>query len=317
VNVAPGVSYESTFAAGVPGLVGTIALGLLDNQGGIVEALSTGGIIETPAGSGVYAATRTSPGGEGQYTLLWSLDGTTAPEQVSIDELVVSATTTSGGGGGGTDPGPPVPSGPTTAPTAADVRAHSLVNFDEFGYPEDTPDPLQYVVDQANAWLTIVTGRYYPPVTDPPTTTTGDRMLPLMDQAVRMRTEQIVMQSQQDNVETAGDFDLIQSFSAGSYSETRRDNMKNSQMINPWPALNNLLWLLLGLTPEEIAAGGNPAVDARRDYWLWLMTGVQPPAWATVEVDWAQGLGQAGDLRAIGWGYTGIYGPPVDFLSGE
>jgi len=188
------------------------------------------------------------------------------------------------------------------APTAADVRAHSLVNFDEFGYPEDSPDPLQYVVDQANAWLTIVTGRSYtsgwtPPPIDPAI------LLPLMDQAVRMRTEQIVMQSQQDNVETAGDFDLIASFSAGSYSETRRDNMKTSTMINPWPALNNLLFLLLD--------------DDHRDFWLWLMTGIQPPAWSTVQVDWAEGLGQAGDIRAYAWGYTGINGPPVDFLTGE
>ena len=188
------------------------------------------------------------------------------------------------------------------APTAADVRAHSLVNFEEFGYPEDTPDPLQYVVDQANSWLTLVTGRSYTvPLTSPPPDPTI--LVPLMDQAVRMRTEQIVMQSQQDNVETAGDFDLIASFSAGSYSETRRDNMKNSQMINPWPALNNLLFMLLD--------------DDHRDFWLWWMTGIQPPAWNTVMLDWAEGLGQAGDLNALGIGFTGINGPPVDFLTGE
>jgi hypothetical protein len=104
MNVAPGASYEAVFAAGISGLVGTVALGLLDNQGAVVDPLSTATIIETPAGSGVYAATRTSPLDEGQYTLLWSLDGTTAPDKVTVDELVVTFSA----------PGEP-PSGPTYA----------------------------------------------------------------------------------------------------------------------------------------------------------------------------------------------------------
>lgn len=99
MNVAPATSYEAMFAAGVTGLVGTVALGLLDNQGAIVDALDTAGIIETPAGSGIYAATRTAPDTQGQYTLLWSLDGTTAPSELSIDELVVT----------GSAPGDPTP----------------------------------------------------------------------------------------------------------------------------------------------------------------------------------------------------------------
>lgn len=77
--------------AGVSGLVGTIKLGLLNNQGATTQALASTGIIETPAGSGVYAATRVAPTSAGQYTLLWSLDGTTDPEQVLIDELVVTS----------------------------------------------------------------------------------------------------------------------------------------------------------------------------------------------------------------------------------
>ena len=87
--VAPGSSYEAVFAAGIAGLTGTVALGLLDNVGGVTDELSTAGIIETPDGSGVYAATRTAPDEPGQYTLLWSLDGTTDPDQVSIDDLIV------------------------------------------------------------------------------------------------------------------------------------------------------------------------------------------------------------------------------------
>jgi len=96
VNVAPAATYEATFGAGTAGLTGTIRLGVLDNQGAIVEALSTIGIIETPAGSGVYAATRTSPSLEGQYTLIWSLDGSIDAHQVSIDDLVVTSSAPAG-----------------------------------------------------------------------------------------------------------------------------------------------------------------------------------------------------------------------------
>jgi hypothetical protein len=89
IVAAPGASYEAVFQSGLTGLVGTVALGLLDNQGATTEPLDTAGIIETPAGSGVYAATRIAPGEPGQYTLLWSLDGTTSPDQVSVDDLIV------------------------------------------------------------------------------------------------------------------------------------------------------------------------------------------------------------------------------------
>jgi len=90
VNVPPAFPYEAVFQAGVTGLVGTVALGLLDNQGAYTDPLSTADIIETPAGSGVYVANRTSPDAEGQYTLLWSIDGTTAPDKVTVEELNVT-----------------------------------------------------------------------------------------------------------------------------------------------------------------------------------------------------------------------------------
>jgi hypothetical protein len=91
VNVGPAKTYEAVFEAGIAGLAGTVALGLLDNVGGFTQALSTAGIIETPAGSGIYAATRISPAVEGQYTLLWSLDGSTDVGQVSTEDLVVTS----------------------------------------------------------------------------------------------------------------------------------------------------------------------------------------------------------------------------------
>ena len=93
MNVPPGFPYEAVFQSGVTGLVGTVALGLLDNQGAYTDALSTADIIETPAGSGVYVANRTSPDTEGQYTLIWTIDGTTAPGSVTVEELFVTFST--------------------------------------------------------------------------------------------------------------------------------------------------------------------------------------------------------------------------------
>ena len=90
MNVPPGFPYEAVFQSGVTGLVGTVALGLLDNQGAYTDDLSSADIIETPAGSGIYVANRISPDSEGQYTLLWSIDGTTDPGSVSVEELNVT-----------------------------------------------------------------------------------------------------------------------------------------------------------------------------------------------------------------------------------
>lgn len=99
VNVKPGAVYEATFAAGTSGLEGTLALALLDNQGVVTEDFSTSDIAElvvdaTP--TGVYVATRTAPDDGGQYTLLWSLDGTADPDETFTDELVVTFSAPSG-----------------------------------------------------------------------------------------------------------------------------------------------------------------------------------------------------------------------------
>lgn len=103
MQVAPGATYEAVLEAGVTGLVGTIKLGLIDNQGATTQALASTAIIETPAGSGIYAATRTAPTVAGQYTLVWSLDGSTSPAEVSTDDLLVTSSLASGSAPGGRD----------------------------------------------------------------------------------------------------------------------------------------------------------------------------------------------------------------------
>lgn len=182
-------------------------------------------------------------------------------------------------------------------PTAAAVREWSNVDFATKGYPEpgpSEPDRLQTVVDRAAAYVTFVTAR-------PLDSTMPALFMPLAQQAVQMRTEQIVERSQGDVVESAGDIDMIASFSAGDYSETRKDTGKRETQtnLNPWPALNELLWMLLGLAPGET----NEAVSERLDWWRYML-GMQPnaPAWQMVEVAW-----RANGYGAYGYAPLGVF----------
>jgi hypothetical protein len=154
-------------------------------------------------------------------------------------------------------------------PTAADVRTWSRIDFGALGYPEATPDSLQVLVDRAVTYIGGVTGRV---ASDFPT---GDPLTPIVEQAVQLRTEQLAYESQEDYVETSSD-DVVQSFTAGSYSEQRRPpgwhNTQTTRTLNQSPALDRLLWLMM--TPDM------------QDYWLAILSGKNVPAVDVVEVDW-------------------------------
>lgn len=172
------------------------------------------------------------------------------------------------------------------APTASDIIGASKLDFPEKGYADATE--LQPVVDQAVDWLAYVTSRRYSDAQ----TDSFPEVKSAMDLAVRMRTEQLVLTAQPEILETAADFDLIASFSAGLYSETRRGigeavSKGGKGALNPWPALNDLLWMLLGLFPGET----NDNVLDRYDYWMALLMGQNAPSWQVVEVDWGRGMG--------------------------
>jgi hypothetical protein len=190
-------------------------------------------------------------------------------------------------------------------PTASDVRSWSSLDFadPELGYAApagNDPDPLQFIVDQSVAYVTLVTGRSYDD-------TVPALIVPLMNQAARMRTEQVVMQSRADTVETAGDIDMVSSFTAGSYSETRKDTERRGEQrsLNPWPALNDLLWLLMTLAPGET----NALVDAMRDYWRFILgMSPNPPAWSLVEVAWRENQGPSYGFFPLTGFDAGLYG---------
>lgn len=95
VNVVSSEIYEICFDSGITGLVGTVSVMLIDNDGGEAVAASTAGIVESPAGSGIYCANRTAPAATGHYSAIWSSDGTYDPPSVGIEDVFVYASVAS------------------------------------------------------------------------------------------------------------------------------------------------------------------------------------------------------------------------------
>lgn len=151
------------------------------------------------------------------------------------------------------------------APTAAEVRSWSRVEWDPLGYAEDTPDPLDELIARAQWWLESVTGRAFSGV---PTA-----MEPGMRRAVQMHVEEQAFESQSDYAETAAD-GVVSSFSAGSYSESHVDPIKRAQarLLNQNPTLAATVWELM--TPDK------------QDEWAGLLGLPQPPAFQVAEIDW-------------------------------
>ena len=163
-------------------------------------------------------------------------------------------------------------------PTAAQIRARSQTDFEELGWeivpadPDADPpvaefDPLDRVVAWMNIWLQDTVGREYGDI-DADSALLADRKLVMyMEEAARMATEYTAYVSQPDIVETAADFNQIQSFSAGSYSETRRSVNATSNKIHPYEPLAALLWALM--TDEKRAPYENdgPALGVVEPRW--------------------------------------------------
>lgn len=95
MDVERDVAFEACFDSGITGFVNIVSLTLIDNDGGIYWPASTADIVESPAGSGIYCANRIAPTIVGQYTMVWSLDGTYDPSTVGIENLQVLTAATS------------------------------------------------------------------------------------------------------------------------------------------------------------------------------------------------------------------------------
>lgn len=101
--------------------------------------------------------------------------------------------------------------------------------------------------------------------------------VPLVTYAIRGLAEMVTLQSAPEYLDTLADFDLIQSFNAGPYSETRRNpaDAVKARLLVAWPWLSELLWGLL--TPDKY------------DYWIQFFSGQNAPAFEITEVDWSAG----------------------------
>jgi hypothetical protein len=151
-----------------------------------------------------------------------------------------------------------------TAPDASDIREWTRVDLGPLGYGEDPA--LQVVVDRAVELVESMTGQTFAGM--------PAEYEDLARQVVQALVERWVFQAQEEYIETAADFSLISSFSAGPYSETRRGlgELKASGLIFPDPGIHGLLWAML--------------TDDKRDDWLAWLSGVNAPAFEVTEVDW-------------------------------
>lgn len=86
IGVEQNQSYEAVADLGVEGLA-TVEVKVLDNVGGTVIASS--GLNITEIAPGVYAAVRTAPGVVGQYSIVWSTDGTYDVGTTATEDLIV------------------------------------------------------------------------------------------------------------------------------------------------------------------------------------------------------------------------------------
>lgn len=99
IYAAAGSPFEVSLTGAPTGLVGTVGVRLVDGQGGTSIARTTAGIVEHPAGSGIYTATLTAPATGGSYLAVWDTGGGTptyAAEDVIVTGAAVSVTLAGG-----------------------------------------------------------------------------------------------------------------------------------------------------------------------------------------------------------------------------
>lgn len=92
--VAASASFEAVYESSQDGLVGTLEVSIIDNIGNVVFGPTTAGISEQTidgSSSGVYTALLTAPADFGQYTIVWSFDGTYDPYTVTVESLTVTS----------------------------------------------------------------------------------------------------------------------------------------------------------------------------------------------------------------------------------
>lgn len=103
IFAAPGATVEAALQWPVTGLVGTLGVRIIDTpSGSTFLARTTAGIVENPAGSGLYEWSGAGPTTAGTWSVIWD-DGATTPGHTAIEELVVTSTIIAAAAPAGTD----------------------------------------------------------------------------------------------------------------------------------------------------------------------------------------------------------------------
>lgn len=150
---------------------------------------------------------------------------------------------------------------PSTIPSVVDIRRRTPnVSWAERGYPApDAPgevDPLEPLIPEAIAELHSLIGV---DATDPKYA--SDKRAPLITRALRMLVAFNAGVETDELLDTAVDFDMIQSLGASVYNETRRAISANRTVVHPWPALNKLLLGVLYFSSAGQPTGNGPALS--------------------------------------------------------
>ena len=159
------------------------------------------------------------------------------------------------------------------APTVAEVKAWSKVDFASLDFSDDD---LTVEVARACDYVADVTGV--------PLAQVASGLVTTAQEAIQLRVEQTVFHRQEDHVDTAAD-SLIANFSAGPYSEAKRDpgQDRKAGLVNPWPRLHDLLWRLM--------------TEDKRDEWTEWLGGSPRPSFEVTEVQWDA----YADIPYYGW----------------
>lgn len=89
MNVEQGAPFEAVFESGETGLLATVTVKVIDNDGATVIGPTSIGITEDGT-SGLYIWNApAAPAALGQYTIVWSRDGTFSDSSIAVEDLVV------------------------------------------------------------------------------------------------------------------------------------------------------------------------------------------------------------------------------------
>jgi hypothetical protein len=160
VEVGASQPFEAVYGPEADAVVGTIAVVVIDNQGNAVIGPTTADIVQNEVAgipTGIFTwSVAAAPADLGQYSIVWSPDGTWDPDTNSVPEelLVVGA---------GTSPSPipsPAEGGAPFGPATSWVTADEIAECCELVGTTD-PDVLQPYGDTASQLLFLNSGRLF------------------------------------------------------------------------------------------------------------------------------------------------------------